>query len=207
VRGGRVVRVVKAHRVLTSTRSKAAVEDQPERQKELGWVFAEEGDLALEIVACKKSKIIGYTYFSGPAMQLNQYTPWDEDWFEDAGEVALVEIPHPAGNPEEFFNGVAGQLMTVKYADETLLSAFRYRCRKRDVPSEVADAFFYLWRYEDKERTASGHLVGVVEDHKGPKKRAVTLDFQPPHHAADQHATGFQIELAIKGAEWAQKAG
>jgi hypothetical protein len=195
--------VAMAHAVPTSTRSELADERQPKEHKGRKWVYAEKGDLALEIVARKTGKVLGYSYLSGPALQLNHYKPLPA-WYDDAGDVSLIEIPHPEGEPRAFVEDIIGRLMKAKYSENKLVFAFKHQCRERDDPRHVAEALCDYASYEDKSRKPTAHILGVVIGHKRGPKGAVTLHFQPPRDSAECHATSFQTELAITAAEWAR---
>src|SRR5574341_1954907 len=104
VRGGRILRVAKAHAVPTvgwSAFSENYDEDLLKRKKpaqrfkDEKWVYANEGDLVVEVLYAKTEALAGHSYLSGPAIQLNRYTPAEDGWFREAtGQ--LVEIPVPS---------------------------------------------------------------------------------------------------------------
>jgi hypothetical protein len=200
VRGGRVLRVVKPHAVRTSGRSAYADEEksshEPPRWKAgEKWVYTEEGDVAVEIVAVKTGKVLGHSYLSGPAIQLNGYTPFEEDWFEEA-KGTFVEVPHPDGGKlsTEFIENVIGMFMGVKYSKDAVLGAFVYECTKGEDMRDVAEGLTRMWSYEHDTDESTAHLLGLV---KGHPKGVVIMHFQPTKHASDFAATGFQIELVL----------
>lgn len=199
VRGGQVLRVATSHAVPTGTYSVLADEDQPAGHAGVKAVWAQEGDVAIEIIACKTGKCLGYSYLSGPALQLNHYEAHrHQGWCEVVGEVGLLEIPRPHGEPKAFMEEVMALLVSARHSPPTV-SAFRYRCSKHEDPERVADVLLNCLRYTKKDAEATAHVLGVVTGHrrKGP---VVTIHCQPPHHADDCHATSFQIELALSAA-------
>jgi hypothetical protein len=191
--------VAKTHAVGTHTRSQLATETQPSGQ-EGAEVFAEPGDLALEVIEKRTGLRIAASYLSGAALQLNCYD-LDAAWYEDAGPVGHVEIPHPAGDPEAFIADLIERFAEVRYGG--CVSAFRYRCRRGDDPVHVAEVLLGTASYRRVDgEESTGHVLGLVTSHgRGRKRPAVTVHVQPPRHAADCHATSFQIELAIGAAE------
>lgn len=194
-RGGRILRVAQPHVVKSSGRS--AFEDGPAPAGEEKWVYTKEGDLAVEIIAVKTGKVLGHSYLSGPAIQLNGYTPFDEDWFGDEAKATFVDVPHPRGAfTQDFIQKIVGVLMDFKYSEEYAVGAFHYKCDEGEDTHDVANGILQMWRYEDETRTTSTHMLGLVTPHKG-RKNVVTLHFQPPKDAADFAAAGFQIELVL----------
>jgi len=157
--------------------------------------FAEPGNLAMEIIEVKKpNRVIGYTYLSGPALQLNSYTA-DDRWFEP-GSMSRFNIPRPTGGDEAFWVNLTKQLMAIKYSDDDL-AVFRYICTKAEPPMDGARAITKLFdRYETADsKEPHTHMMGIIESKGGG---GVEMHFQPPADAAKHAATGFQVRLALR---------
>jgi hypothetical protein len=194
VRGGRILRVAKEHAVRASGRSTLEGGKAPAGDEQ--WVYTKEGDLAVEVIAVKTGKVLGHSYLSGPAIQLNGYTPFDDDWFGEEVKSTFVDIPHPRGAfGDEFIKKVVGVLMDVKYSEEYGVGAFHYECDPGEDPRDVGQGIMQMWGYHD-DREPTAHLFGLVTPAKG-KKNVVVMHFQPPRDAADFAATGFQTELVL----------
>jgi len=191
VRGGRPMRVIKTHQVSTK-----GLSDEQEREFD-GSVFAEPGDLALEILGVKSKRLCSYTYLSGQALQLNSYTA-DDKWFEP-GSMARFVIPMPTPGDKDFWVNLTKQLMDIKYGADDL-AVFRYICAKHEPPMDVARAITKLFdRYETTtDQVAKTHMMGIVEAKGGG---GVEMHFQPPADAAKHAATSFQVALALRSRE------
>lgn len=209
-RGGKLVRVAKEHAVPSSGRSRVGhVEGatdlggkpipQESPQKDQKWVTAKENDLAVEVVAVKTGKVLGHSYLSGPAIQLNRYTPAQDDWFRPVTG-RLIEIPDPhtwEGGREAFFEHCIGLLMQVRYGEDAV-GGFEYQAQDDEDARGAAHSIAQMWSYEpveDKDRQRpEAHLFALIH---GKKPFLITLHFQPPDHASDFAATGFQIKLVL----------
>jgi hypothetical protein len=205
VRGGKIVRVAKTHAVTTSGWSAFSLNyaddllgrKKPEhRFKGEKWVFANEDDLAIEVVVVKTGHVLGHSYLSGPALQLNRYTVADAAWFREASG-KLVEIPTPNTeqftSPQHFIEHVIGMLMGLKYSDDAL-GAFEYQTASDEEAKIVARHIAEMWGYKRTDDAVSkAHLLGVVHG----KKEHINLHFQPPDHASDFAATPFQVKLVL----------
>ena len=206
VRGGRVMRVTATHGVATNTLSEIVRGEIDAGTRKARWpdgepaaVFAQPGDLALEILH-KHGALVGYTYLSGDALQLNCYDAMP-DWFEPATgqRFAIPEPPKDDGDGEAFVLKLLETMMGVKYGDVDL-AVFEYTCDRKEPPADVAQALAGIYDYapvdnpmppEDR-RT---HILGHIHSHQ--RKGGVDLHFQPPREASDFCATSFQIELAL----------
>ena len=212
VNAGRVVRVKTPHGVPTSTWfGEIAKEDGAERwpSGQPDYVAADVGDLA--IVMCDGSTpsgdVVGYSYLSGDAIQLNSYDA-DPEWFAPA-EVTRFYIPRPKPGPDVWMP-IATKLLEVKYGGADL-AVFRYRCTQSEPPQNVAAGLMHLYRESedahlyrmdgdpadrrplDELRT---HVLGEVASRS---ESSVNLNFQPASEISPFCATPFQIEMALRG--------
>jgi hypothetical protein len=197
VRGGRILRVAKAHAVKTNTRSSLQPGLHPSEGQD--WVYANEGDLAIEIVRRGgTSDVVGYSYLSGPAIQLHRYMPCDVDWFGEEVKATYLDVPHPHGAfGQEFIEQVVGLFMGFKYNEEYGVGAFDYKCDAGEDTQDVANGLITMYGYEHPKWTAPRtHLFGLIRPYRG-KKNVVVLHCQPPHDASDFCAAGFQVELVV----------
>ena len=204
--GGRVLRVTHTHGVPTNTLSEIVREEIAEGTRIPRWpdgepqaVFAQPGDLALEIVQ-PNGALVGYTYLSGDAIQLNCYDAMPF-WFEAAssGRFTIPNARNDDEDVEAFVTKLLGTLMSVKYSNTDLM-VFEYACARKEPAQDVARGLAEIYDYapiknpmppEDR-RT---HILGHIHAHR--RKGGVDLHFQPPREASDFFATSFQIELAL----------
>jgi len=194
VRGGRLLRVIHAHPVETNSQTLNAVERRrPFRGKS---VTAEPGDLAIEIVAVKTGKVLGYSYFAGAALQLNSYDVRPDRFEEIRSHVLTIPDPGPEHKTDrDLGEARLRAFINAKYSPDSVC-AFDYTT-KFPVHS-VAKTMSQYWSYIPEDENApesQTHLLGIVRAAKG--KEVVILHFQPPMHADDYAATGFQTELVL----------
>lgn len=135
VRGGRVLRVTREHQIAVSSYSshvEGKIEDMPgpwpaeagpEPIPHKRRVFDGEsatalaGDLAIEVLAARNQRLLGYYYLSGPAINLVRYVTADDGvlvagWFA-TGKGIRIALDHAAGMPPMKF---VEAMMGVKYS-------------------------------------------------------------------------------------------
>jgi hypothetical protein len=205
VRGGRVLRVAKEHAVRCDTRSRNAdhFEDfdgirpsaRGQPQGDAKWVTAQVGDLAIEIIVVKTGKVLGHSYLSGPAIQLNRYTPFDPAWFRE-GKSRLLEIVTPQSEKEA--EALIDTLVDARLGDDDVV-AIVHRAENDNDAKAAAGALHRYARLQRKDdqrdlAAATAHLVGLIF---GRGKFRITLHFQPERDASDYAAADFQIPLAL----------
>jgi len=207
VRGGRLVRVAKSHPVPTSGWSPYALEYKKDllgRPKPVArfaegekWVFAKEGDLAVEILAADSRASLGFSYISGPAIQLNRYREVEANFFE-AASGKIVEIPNPSTaqfTREQFAERVVTAIVGAKYGNDAI-NAFEYQARDDDEAQLVARKIAEVWYSyapADGDTTQRAHLLGVIHG----RKSHINVHFQPPDAAGEFAATPFQVGLVL----------
>jgi hypothetical protein len=196
-RGGEVLRVATEHAV-----SGQGLGEQPHARTDLpAWVFAKPGDLAVELVAVKTGKVLGHTYLSGNAIQVNRYTNAQEGWFEPC-KARLVELPTieklKPKSVKEFQDAMLATVVEMKYADYDL-QGFEFRCARVEEPEQVANFILECARYkpEGEERAVRAEVLGMVTKGRGKRKKAVVLHFQRPDSAQDNAASAFQASLLV----------
>lgn len=196
VHGGRVLRVVHPHGVPTSTVTYN--KQEPKVRSFIGTVVqCAEGDLAIEIVAAKTGNVLGYSYLSGPALQLNNYCGARADRFEEARSIYVNDLPHPQDFDDfgTFLPEIIERLMRLKYADDPYaLVAIEYHDpQASDAANGLLQSFSYAPDEDDPPENRT-HMMGIVH---GEGKNIATMHCQPPCDADDYCATGFQIELVL----------
>jgi hypothetical protein len=207
VRGGRLVRVAKPHPVPTAGWSPYALEyknDLLGRPKPAArfaegekWVFTKEGDLAVEILAVDSSASLGFSYISGPAIQLNRYREADSGFF-DAALGKIIAIPDPSMakfTREEFAERVVTAIVGAKYGNEAI-NAFEYQARDDAEAQLVARKIAEVWYSyvsTDRDTAQRAHLLGVIHG----RKSHINVHFQPPDAASEFAATPFQVGLVM----------
>ena len=209
VRGGRILRAIKTHAVQTKTRS--AVADHWEESK---WskkkprflnnetrVFCAPEDLAIEMIAVKTGKVMGYSYLSGDAIQLNTYGRCEWIGTEEV-PATLLTFPSPSEADyetkeaqKEFINEVVGLLMKYKYGEHEVVGV-EYQGQNRVDAEGAANHFMELIGYEDTRKpTYNTHFIGGFFYAK--KKSGILIHSQPPRDAGDFCVTSFQSELVL----------
>lgn len=197
MRGGRILRVCREHPVTTGSfdsRGDAPIDTMgfaPHRPREFDsderWKTAAVGSVAMEIVARKTDKVVGYAYLSGPTIALHRYVDDQTRAFYAACFEAAVgwriDLEAMQGRP---FREVVASMMCVKYGDAAL-AQFTCDCDAIDAAKALGDAIAKLWKYEPAKThpdriTRSWdqvtHLFGLIEIKK--VKQSITLNFQPP---------------------------
>ncbi len=193
VRGGRFLRVIHAHRVPTTTRTVNRHESGLRTFKGTG-VEAHPGDLAVEIVAYKSGNVIGYSYLSGDALQLNCYTANAKHFEPIASHRIDFSMPTSPDDADDVIKRFVGGLMNAKYGDTPVCGM--EVVAPQDAP-EVAKAIINYWQYEPVEDhdPPTTHMFALVRSSN--KKATVTMHLQPPKDANDYAATGFQTALVV----------
>lgn len=204
VRGGRLLRVVKEHAVTTHTKSQLDPHIRPDTDDK--WVYCKVGDLALEIVAVKTGKLLGHAYIAGPAVQLHRYGSTDPAWFEPA-MLGLVHLapPNDKRAMEAWMERAMYTLLEFKYG-ELDVAAWRVPVIDQEDFKRFGEFVTHTWQMAPFDKNdkpvkidppPKTHLVALAQ----AKKPIGTLHFQPPQHASDHCATGFQIEMLVAAAE------
>lgn len=215
VGGGRVLTVVTPHPVSTATRSSHAERPETDRYRPKdappvvepkgAHVIAEVGDLAIEVVYAKTGKLVGYSYLTGPAIQLIRYV--DDDgarWFSsESVNVNRLDLPGPEGfaSRQAYWEAMIPTVSAARLGSPAV-HAFEISVPSSnpDAAADVADVVVNAWAMVPKEVTdeelkerCQSHLVGLVHAGKG----VAEVHLQPPRHASDWNATGFQIALVL----------
>jgi hypothetical protein len=192
VQAGRVMIVKRTHAVSAKGLSTAKEETVRTFDREL--VFAAPGDLAMEMVLVKDRSLVGHSYLSGDAMQLNGYDA-DPEWFEE-GSSFCVDVPHPGADQDEFFERLVGAMRTA--LSEADLAAFHIRVQRGVKMDEMKHMCAVLQHAGDVAKTRGcAHrslLVGIVGE-----KPHIDLAWQPPKQASDWSLTRFQFALVVDG--------
>lgn len=174
VMGKRLVRVTKEHAVSTEgaplpAKLKTNVPNSGLNSPEGKWVYCKEGDLAVELVEVKKKRHVGYSYLSGPAIQMTGYTA-QAGWFEDA-ELASLKAPMPPTTPEEGEEAIMA-LMKLKYhgADLYVVSGNLKlpKEHKSDwglMANNYMNGLGNAWGMVDRQARARGFRSGPVSSH------------------------------------------
>jgi hypothetical protein len=198
VRGGRVLRVAREHPVTTDTfdpREDVPIDTLPGYSrheprafsKGEDWKTATKGSIAMEIVARKTDKIIGYAYLSGPTIALHRYVDdQTRAFYAGCFEPAIgwkIDLEPMSGKP---FREVVAGMMRVKYGSAAIAHLV-CDCDDMDTARALGDVIAKLWKHEPSEthpdRAARSwdqvtHLLGLIEIKRD--KQVITIDFQPP---------------------------
>lgn len=222
VRGGRLVEVVHEHPVASKGQCVVAkrMKEEFEPPRSLPpTVMARAGDLAIEIVTQRGGHLLGYSFLTGAAIQINSYDK-RADRFTDAvlrsaplrpppDEEATIPSSPPS---DDYLAGLAKLMAAMKYDPDVDVYAFHAICSGREnaeglatflqqvrqlVPSDMTD--------EENESGASqrSHFLGLVRGGQSKKAPCYFLHFQPKKHASDFAATMFQHALCISSLDHA----
>lgn len=209
VRGGALVKIVKSHAVHTRTHSKAEYGDNVDERE---WVYCEAGDFAMEIVAVKTSKVLGHSYLSGPAIQLNRYndrTTAHDDWFEPAA-LGMADLPDPrVGDRNTFVERFVRAMVKVKFGPLDV-AAWRGGSDSIEDAKHAANHAFQAWNYEPEDgEVTTTHLIGMAAYGKtikaGKRGGHVQIHIQPPMHQSDKCVSNFQTWMVLEAAERAKR--
>jgi len=197
---GVLVRVVTEHAVRTSTA------DVSEPDREEAWVFAQVGDLAVEIVERKSRALIGHAYLSGPAIRLHRYGPPTGAWYEPAS-ARFVTLPHPreleVATIDDLLQRMMPPLMDLKFADADVAGFVTVARSKKDGQNALSCLSEMLsMRAQDETRPQRAELFGHIRSARGRTLGALHL--QARETATEGGATPFAIALAVRALEHAQ---
>jgi len=208
VRGGRVLTVSHDHQVSTSTfdrRVDEAIAPTPESSLRLGakpnqkrtfdakWVTAKVGDLAVEILAQKTGKLLGYTYLCGDAINVIRYVSEQEpgrvaSWFTP-GRGLRFSIPLEL-ELEQFITSVMG----IKYSGADVACA-RLETSDEGHMEAALNGLLAAYAYEADGIEATTHMMVSVVVRK--QKGLGTVHCQPKKHAQDFAAQPFLHALLL----------
>jgi hypothetical protein len=202
--GGAIVRVASEHAV---TGASIALNDEHARIKPPKWVFAKEGDLAVEIVAVKTGKVLGHCYLTGPAVQLHRYTEPQGDWFKPAtGKMFPIPLPYElhGKDEKERFDEMMAHISDLKYANVDV-AAFEVQVKGKGEAKDASESISYMLRLEKDgdDRKMTAHILGLVAEPRG--KPSITLHFQPEGDVDECGASGFGVSLVLRALKEVEK--
>lgn len=222
VRGGRLLRVRQAHAVPTANQN---VMDDPRYRApyKSDMATAQPGDLAMEIVAVDTGELVGLSYLSGGAIQLNVYTRTFGGFI---GAERLLELAQPARMRRGA--DVEDAMMALNGADvddpddvATRLSAARaavWRARgdvdhdvvtcELEVGAQFGSCATWLAREwaEGPRSEARSHFMAMVFYRKKPSSirrnqvKVANMHLQPPQDGGDWAASPFQLSMVLAAA-------
>jgi len=207
VQGGRVLRVANDHAVPTKgyDGSSNHTPDLANDNKPLPprftdgekWVYAQAGDLALEILHASTKKLLGYTYLSGPAIQLNRYLAFPSTGSLDTGTPGNTDW-HPANiarltciQREADLADLVTELQAFKQSQMDL-GYFELRVRNLDEGRHAAETLAGIWQSIPTHDNGPD-VLGIVEAGKAD----LALHFQNERHKNTYPATPFQMSLLL----------
>lgn len=204
VRGGRLLEVAHDHRVSTGTANMMApAKDDKGRPAakpfNSKWVNAKVGDLAMELVVVKTGRVLGVTYLSGDALQLNLYSnDLPPFWFTEAIGWSVFRPPFPAAT-EGHESRMLRAVERCKRSQARLV-AFVLEVAT-DKPEELYRAHEWFWHAfaqlsdREAEHTQIAHVMGFFQTKKKHKGPVALFHSQPPRDVDKYCASGFQIDL------------
>jgi hypothetical protein len=197
VRGGRLLKVAHDHQVPCTTENLA----EPEEFKRRGsdkWVTAKIGDFAIELVAVKTGKVIGYSYLAGDAIRLHLYRAGaPEHWFTPA-QIQRADTTWLAAQATPDVSVLVGGMMGAKYGTADIV-VFEILVDEPDL-SAAANVFPKAYCYEPADPCPNeAHIIGRIVTRAGLRGPMTLLHFQPPRHKNEHAIGGFQNTLLIDG--------
>ena len=216
VRGGKLLRVVHEHPVDTKGFCIVAREQkqgfEPVRNPP-PQVMARAGDLAIEIVTRRAGTVLGYSYLSGDAIQINSYQVRPDRYA--AAVLTLAHLTPPTAEEaasetgfETFIEGMRRSCVEMKLSTDVDVWVFDGKCDDKASGANIADTIQTFWRLVPKDMTddevtkrARAHFLGSVHAGKGRGSAHYFMHFQPPCDASDYAATPFQAALCMTSLE------
>lgn len=197
VRGGQLLRVSHAHQISTSGYDKRpdAVLGKT-RAFDASWVTTSTGDLAMEIIAMKTARVLGYVYLSGLAINVVRYVS-DTDrilvggWFTPAKGIRVGSPPQEVDLPS-FTNWMS----KVKYVDADVV-ATTFHCPK-DRMSEALRTVARVYSQAPAphlQRIVTADLIARVQG-EGSKDFGV-LHFQIDERSQEHACQPFTCDLLL----------
>lgn len=197
VRGGRVRKVVREHRVHAHSQN-ALDGETPRKPFTQPMVLVKEGDLALEIIAVATGKVLGHAYLSGDAIQLNAYNT-DPTWYGDAIGMRADFAPLIALGPERVGPG----LLELKFATECDLIVADIQTNSVEETFAAKDFIMtVLSTYvpEDKDMKGLADVFFTIS-HSQRAGHVATIHSQPPDRAQGYGVPPFVMEMALRSTE------
>lgn len=177
VRAARVLKVTESHAV-----SMEGLSEFASRSATAPWVFCEAGDLVIEVIKIRTGKVLGYSYLTGPAIQLINYNVSGvvDRIGSEPLRVKRIEIPR------------SNEVISEAKFGFNAISVFRFRAKTMEEARELPMKIMELWAADDSGIPEEiNHLMGLID----VGKRIMSIHLQPPSHANNFAATPFQIEL------------
>lgn len=213
VRGGRVLTVAHDHQISASTYDakvdevvyvpesslRHGVKPHQKRDFDAKWTTAKVGDLAVEIVAQKTARLLGYAYLCGEAINTIRYLNDGERdrvaaWFTP-GIGLRFTIPLDL-QLEEFIAAV----MVIKYGGAAVA------CSRVEVSSDgyleaALNGLVSAYAHEVEGMVPTTHMLVTAAVRK--EKKLGTVHCQPPKHAQPYAAQPFLHELLLSSTDLA----
>lgn len=198
VRGGQVLRVTHDHQASTK-----GYDERPDdalgksRAFDAGWVTASTGDLAVEVVAAKTARVLGYAYLSGPAINVVRYvSDADRDlvtgWFTPARGIRATSPPQDMS-----VSDFGAWMREMKYADADVVAAI-FGCPKgstAEMMRALARVYGLAPALDDRGRPPTADLVARVQG-DGDREFGV-VHFQAPGRSQDHACQPFPCDLLL----------
>lgn len=203
VRAGRVRRVAVAHAVPTSGMDHKQTAEHDGSQ----WVYAQPGDLAVEIVTLKTGAVIGDCYVTGPAVRLNRYTPEGAGWFAPGAVVVnklVLDRYEGQGSSEEWFRSLNRDLHVAAIAEQPSVFVVVDRSTPAGQILEVLGRADALVHVDAEEVPRTQHTFGLVfgAGADGHGKSAALFHCEPKGNKTETGASTFGISLLADAAGW-----
>lgn len=219
--GGRLLEVAQSHAVGTASLSAFADDPStnimrnpdrapPKPRPDGKWIYCEQGDLAVEILYVKTRQIAGHSYLSGPAINLNRYTPAAPGWFRDEPLTGAMVVETEDALPERsipddgVWPALVKMMVNVRFGAAAIYGMEMHMEREEPTAEQIVQLLVRAWKHVPKDMTdeevrvrARSHLLALVHMDNKKHGNVATVHFQPPRHASDYCATGFQIGLVL----------
>lgn len=200
VKGQRLVEVTHEHLVPTTTANELDPHE-PRRPKGVKAVTAKPGDYAVEMVAVKTGKVVGYSYISGEPIRLNGYSDTSAPFFKDA-VMKRLELECDAFLEHVLLKQDGARLLAgllrAKYLAGAALITFKTFGNNKESADRAWEAIGECLLYvpaDDDVKDDPAHFVGIIEY---PPRSQLCCHSQPPRHAGKHPCSGFQIEMLVR---------
>jgi hypothetical protein len=221
VMGGRVVEVARAHEMDAGNVSVFA--DGPETDiyrprgarvppRPRGRVAAAEGDLAAEILFAGTGRLLGHSYLTGAAINVNRYSDDTTPFRAEPIACAALALPDPAGERDGWWSdalwpAILDAVRRVKAADGAVLWGIEWSAPDGADVTALSAVIAHAWTHIGGD--SRGHVFGLAKRpiKDGAKISGASFHFQATRHRSAYAATGFQIAMVLGAIRDGRAAG
>jgi hypothetical protein len=200
VKASRVLRVIKDHPVPTKGANVGGTAEQRggggtdtvDRFDGHSFVFCKEGDFVIEVIRADTRKVLGYSYLTGPAIQLMHYEADPKCFSDEPVKVDYLDIPKPPLTLEEVGRFVQDLMELFQEAKQTLdINLLDISTQDK---TDASAALMYITQHWERVEGEESHLIGKILYPGG----GIHVHLQTEEHASELCVNFFQTELLLK---------